>query len=226
MKQILIVEDDPSIILGLKDSLEEEHYQVVTATDGEVGYQKAKREPIDLIILDLMLPKKNGQDVCKQLRADGINTPILMLTSKSDEMDKVLGLELGADDYMTKPFSIRELHARIKALLRRHGEGKKDIDTIAFGNVDIDFKKQEASRKKQPLKLSAKEFEILKYFIVHEGEVITRDMLLDEVWGYESFPTTRTVDNYILTIRKKIEDDPSEPKHLLTVHTAGYKFVK
>jgi DNA-binding response OmpR family regulator len=226
MKQILIVEDDPSIILGLKDSLEEEHYQVVTATDGEAGYQKAKREPIDLIILDLMLPKKNGQDVCKQLRAEGVNTPILMLTSKSDEMDKVLGLELGADDYMTKPFSIRELHARIKALLRRHGEGKKDIDTIAFGNVDIDFKKQEANRKKQPLKLSAKEFEILKYFILHEGEVITRDMLLDEVWGYETFPTTRTVDNYILTIRKKIEDDPSEPKHLLTVHTAGYKFVK
>jgi DNA-binding response OmpR family regulator len=173
-----------------------------------------------------MLPKKNGQDVCKQLRAEGVNTPILMLTSKSDEMDKVLGLELGADDYMTKPFSIRELHARIKALLRRHGEGKKDIDTIAFGNVDIDFKKQEANRKKQPLKLSAKEFEILKYFILHEGEVITRDMLLDEVWGYETFPTTRTVDNYILTIRKKIEDDPSEPKHLLTVHTAGYKFVK
>jgi DNA-binding response OmpR family regulator len=226
MKQILIVEDDPSIILGLKDSLEEEHYQVLTASDGEAGYQKAKREPIDLIILDLMLPKKNGQDVCKQLRAEGINTPILMLTSKSDEMDKVLGLELGADDYMTKPFSIRELHARIKALLRRHGEGRKDIDTFAFGNIAIDFKKQEASKKEQSLKLSAKEFEILKYFILHEGEVITRDMLLDDVWGYESFPTTRTVDNYILTIRKKIEDNPSEPKHLLTVHTAGYKFVK
>jgi DNA-binding response OmpR family regulator len=226
MKQILIVEDDPSIVLGLKDSLEEEHYQVLTASDGEAGYQKAKREPIDLIILDLMLPKKNGQDVCKQLRAEGINTPILMLTSKSDEMDKVLGLELGADDYMTKPFSIRELHARIKALLRRHGEARKDIDTFAFGNIAIDFKKQEASKKKESLKLSAKEFEILKYFILHEGEVITRDMLLDDVWGYESFPTTRTVDNYILTIRKKIEDNPSEPKHLLTVHTAGYKFVK
>jgi DNA-binding response OmpR family regulator len=226
MKQILIVEDDPSIILGLKDSLEEEHYQVLIASDGEAGYQKAKREPVDLIILDLMLPKKNGQDVCKQLRAEGVNTPILMLTSKSDEMDKVLGLELGADDYMTKPFSIRELHARIKALLRRHGGDKKDIDTAAFGNVTIDFKKQEAIKKKQPLKLSAKEFEVLKYFLIHEGEVITRDMLLDDVWGYESFPTTRTVDNYILTIRKKIEDNPSEPKHLLTVHTAGYKFVK
>lgn len=226
MKRILIIEDDPSIRLGLTDSLEEEHYDVVSAIDGEIGYQKAKNENVDLIILDLMLPKKNGQEVCRQLRQEGISTPIIMLTSKGSEMDKVLGLELGADDYVTKPFSLREFHARIKALLRRQGELKKDLDEYAFGNVYIDFKKQEAIKNNQQMKLSTKEFEILKYFIIHESEVITRDMLLDDVWGYDTYPTTRTVDNYILTLRKKIEDNPAEPKHLLTVHTAGYKFLK
>ena len=226
MKRILIIEDDPAILKGLEASLHDEHYDVVSASDGEKGYQMAKRENIDLIILDVMLPNKNGQDVCRDLRRDGINTPILMLTSKKQEMDKVLGLELGADDYVTKPFSIRELHARIKALLRRKAELKKDIDECSFGDVYVDFKKQEATKKSKPLKLSAKEFEILKYFVLHEGEVVTRDMLLDDVWGYETFPTTRTVDNYVLTLRKKIEANPTKPKHLLTVHTAGYKFVK
>lgn len=226
MKRILVVEDDPAVLKGLEASLKEEHYDILTATEGERGYQLGKRENIDLIILDIMLPNKNGQEVCRDLRKDGVNTPILMLTSKKEEMDKVLGLELGADDYVTKPFSLRELHARIKALLRRKAELKKDIDEYAFGNVHADFKKQEASKKGKPLKLSAMEFKILKYFIQHESEVITRDMLLDDVWGYEEFPTTRTVDNYILALRKKIEDNPSKPKHLLTIHTAGYKFVK
>ena len=226
MKRILVIEDDPAIQAGLVASLEEEHYEVLAASDGEKGYQMGKRENIDLIILDLMLPNKNGQDVCRDLRKEGVNTPIIMLTSKREEMDKVLGLELGADDYVTKPFSIRELHARIKALLRRKGELKKEVEECSFGNVHLDFKKQEAMKGKKPLKLSTKEFEILRYFVQHESEVITRQMMLDDVWGYESFPTTRTVDNYILTIRKKIEDNPSKPKHLLTVHTAGYKFVK
>ena len=226
MKRILVIEDDLAILKGLEASLRDEHYEVLSATDGEKGYQIGKRENIDLIILDLMLPKKNGQEVCAELRKEGVSTPILMLTSKKLEMDKVLGLELGADDYVTKPFSVRELLARVKALLRRKGEIRKDIDEYTFGDVHVDFRKQETTRNKKPLKLSAKEYEILKFFIQREGEVVTRDMLLDKVWGYETFPTTRTVDNYILSLRKKIENDSSKPKHLLTIHTAGYKFVK
>jgi DNA-binding response OmpR family regulator len=226
MKTILIVEDDAAILKGLEDALTVEHFKVIAATNGANGYTMAKRENIDLIILDLMLPEKNGREVCRDLRKDGINTPIIMLTSKKQEMDKVLGLELGADDYVTKPFSIRELLARIKALLRRKWEIKKEIEDCAFGNVEVDFKKQEATKKSKPLKLSSREFDILKYFVQHEGEVVTREMLLNDVWGYENFPTTRTIDNFILSLRKKIEDVQSRPKHLLTVHTSGYKFVK
>lgn len=226
MNRILIIEDDPAILKGLEVSLKEEHYEVLKATDGEKGYQMVKKEKFDLIILDIMLPSKNGQEICRDLRNEGFNTPILMLTAKKQETDKVLGLELGADDYVTKPFSIRELQARIHALLRRQVEFKKDIENYAFENIQIDFKKQEAMKKNKHLDLSSKEFEILKFFILHEGEVVTRDMLLDQVWGYESYPTTRTVDNYILSLRKKIEDNPSQPKHILTVHTSGYKFVR
>jgi len=178
------------------------------------------------IILDIMLPRKNGQDICRDLRREGNSTPILMLTSKKQETDKVLGLELGADDYVTKPFGIRELLARIKALLRRKGEITKVIDEYSFGGVQIDFKKLEASKNGQPLKLTAKEFKVLKFLIQHEREAVSRDMLLDEVWGYESYPDTRTVDNFVLSLRKKIENDPSDPQHLLTIPTVGYKFVK
>jgi DNA-binding response OmpR family regulator len=226
MKRVLIIEDEPAILKGLEKSLTEEHYQVLSATDGEKGYQLAKKENVDIIILDLMLPGKNGQEVCRDLRKDGINTPILMLTSKKQEIDKVVGFESGADDYVTKPFSIRELHARVKALLRRGTELKKEIEEFSFGEVEIDFKKQEAFKKKKLLRLSAKEFEILKYFVIHQGEVISRTKLLDDVWGFEFAPTTRSVDNYILSIRKQIEDNPSKPRHLLTIHTSGYKFVK
>ena len=226
MKRILIVEDDPAILLGLKESLHEEHFEVLTASDGEEGYQKGKKENVDLIILDLMLPTKNGIEICKHLRQCGISIPILMLTSKKEEMDKVLGLEIGADDYVTKPFSIRELMARIKALLRRNTEMKKEIEEYSFDNVTLDFKKQEAYMDNKSIDLSSTEYSLLKYFIQFEGEVVTRHQLLDDVWGYDNFPTTRTVDNFILNIRKKIEDDPSHPKHLLTIHKAGYKFVK
>ncbi len=226
MKKILIIEDDPAIVLGLTTSFEAEHFEVLTAQDGEKGFRLSTSEQVDLIILDLQLPKKNGLEICRELRAKGISTPILMLTSRVEEMDKVLGLEIGADDYMTKPFSLRELHARVKALLRRHTPQYAAIEEGSFGNVYLDFKKMEARKDNIALKLSAKEFDVLKYFLMHEGEVITRDMLLDEVWGYENFPSTRTVDNYILTLRKKIEDDPSFPKHIQTIHTAGYKFVK
>ncbi len=226
MKKILVVEDDPAIRLALETGLTEDNYDVLLASDGMEGFEQAKSPSIDLIVLDIMLPGKDGMEICGELRKAGIHTVVMMLTSKTDETDKVLGLEIGADDYMTKPFSMRELKARVKALLRRTQELKKGIDEASFGTLHFDFKKQEAFKNKQSLKLSAKEFQIVKLFLEHEGQVLDRDKLLNEVWGYDVFPTTRTVDNYILSIRKKIEDDPSEPKHLLTVHTSGYKFVK
>jgi len=225
MKKILIIEDDPAISIGLQDSLIEEHYEVMSEDDGERGFNKAMKENFDLILLDIMLPSKNGIDICRDLRNNGVNSAILMLTSKKEEMDKVLGLEIGADDYVTKPFSIRELLARIKALLRRNSVVIKDIEEYSFGNILVDFKKQEATKNNDPLQLSSTEYKILKYLIQHEGEVISRDNFLDDVWGYDSFPTTRTVDNYILSLRKQIEDDPSNPKHIITIHKAGYKFV-
>lgn len=224
--KILIIEDDPAISKGLEESLKDQKYQVICEGTGESGYRRAKSERLDLIILDLILPDKDGMDICRNLRKEGYDVPILMLTNRRDEMDKVLGFELGADDYVTKPFSLRELSARIKAILRRKSDIGKEIETFSFGDITLDFRKLEASKSGEQIKLSLREFEVLKYFIRHEGEVITRDMLLDEVWGYETFPTTRTVDNYILMIRKKIEDNPSDPKHILTFHSAGYKFVR
>ena len=225
MKRILIIEDDPAIIIGLKDSLENEHFEVTTEKDRYVGFKKARKENFDLIILDLMLPAKNGIEICKDLRKEDNDTPILMLTSKKEEMDKILGLEIGADDYMTKPFSVKELIARVKALLRRNHLNKKNIDIITFGNVQIDFVKLEAKNNSIPIDLSSTEFKILKYLIEREGQVISRDQLLDDVWGYDNFPTTRTVDNYILSLRKKIESNPSNPQHLITFHKVGYKFI-
>src|SRR5438105_552855 len=210
MKKILIIEDDPAIRLALETGLAEENYDIFKASDGIEGFKQAKNPSIDLILLDIMLPGKDGMEICRDLRSEGISTLVMMLTSKNEEIDKVLGLEIGADDYMTKPFSIRELKARIKALLRRTQELKKGIEESSFGDLHFDFKKQEAYKKKKPLKFSAKEFQIIKYFVEHEGEVLGRDKLLDEVWGYDVFPTTRTVDNYILSIRKKIEADPTE----------------
>ncbi|MCB2203724.1 response regulator transcription factor [bacterium] len=224
MKRVLIIEDDPAIITGLEASFTAEHYEVHKEMDGEAGYQQALKLRPDIIILDLMLPSKNGEEICRDLRGKDVTTPILMLTSKSAEMDKVLGLELGADDYMTKPFSLRELHARVKALLRR----APDLQTpeeFTTGDLWVNLKTCEATKKGERVDLSAREFEVLKYFIVHRNEVVTRDMLLDDVWGYDQYPTTRTVDNYILSLRKKIEETPSSPQHLVTVHTAGYKFI-
>jgi DNA-binding response OmpR family regulator len=226
MQKILIIEDDPATVMGLEETLKEENFNVTTVMSGKMGYEKALTGEYDLIILDLMLPEKSGIDVCKDLRKDGVNTPILMLTGKKEEIDKVIGLEIGADDYVTKPFSIRELVARVKAILRRPKEVKSDIDEYSFGDVYLNFKGQEAKKENKLIELSVMEFKVLKYFIQREGEVIERIKLLDEVWGYENYPSTRTVDNFILNLRKKIEDDHSNPKHLLTVHGAGYKFVK
>ncbi|HMK38448.1 MAG TPA: response regulator transcription factor [Bacteroidota bacterium] len=226
MSTILVIEDDPSIAKGIQIALEADHFKVLVASTGEKGYDLAQRGTVDLITLDLVLPDRNGEEICRELRKNGIGIPILMLTSKGEEMDKVIGLEIGADDYMTKPFSTRELLARVKALLRRVKELPKDIAEFTIGDIHLDFRKQEALKGKTARKLTVREFEVLKYFVRHEGEVVTRDMLLDDVWGYEHFPTTRTVDNYILSLRKKLEDDPANPKHLLTVHTAGYKLVR
>jgi two-component system alkaline phosphatase synthesis response regulator PhoP len=228
MKTILIVEDDAAIAQGLEETLKAEHFKVMCAFTGEKGSQLAKREAIDLILLDLKLPDMNGEDICRDIRKSGINTPVLVLTSKKQEMDQVLLLEIGADDYVTKPFSPRVLVARIHALLRRKAEITKEIDDYTFGNVQIDFRKQEAFKGKKPIELTTKEYKVLRYLIQHSPEVVTRDMLLSEVWGYnpDNAPSTRTVDNSILQLRKKIEDNPSAPKHLLTVPAAGYKFVR
>jgi len=226
MKRILLIEDDPAIVRGLVDNLRKEHYHVETESDGEKALQTAQKSQWDVLILDVMLPGMNGFEICKALRAGGSQVPILMLTARSEETDKVLGLEFGADDYLTKPFSVRELLARIKALLRRQSGLVTSIEETDIGDVHVDFKKQEAYRGKKALEMSAKEFELLKYFVEREGLVVSRDQLLNDVWGYESMPTTRTVDNYVLALRKKIESTPSKPKYFLTIHTVGYKFIR
>lgn len=226
MKKILIIEDDPAVAEGLKAAIMQEHYEVILESTGERGFKKAKEEMIDLIILDLVLPERDGIDICRSLRKDGVNIPVLMLTGKKEEIDKVVGLEIGADDYMTKPFSIKELIARIHALLRRSSSIIKEIEEYSFGDIYLNFKKHEAYKNGSVIQLSAMEFKLLKYFAQHVGEAISRDQLLDDVWGYDQFPTTRTVDNYILLLRKKIENDPSNPKYIITLHKAGYKFVK
>jgi len=225
MKKILIIEDDQAIRKGLKDNLELDNYDVLTESDGKEGLKSAENKSPDLILLDLNLPVKNGYEICKELRSAGNNVPIIMLSARAEEADKVLGLELGADDYVTKPFSIRELLSRIKAVLRRKATIEDVIDIYTIGDVEINFRKMEASKGKKKIYMSLKEYEILKFFINHKEEVVSRNLLLDEVWGYEVFPTTRTVDNYIMMLRKKIEKNPSVQKHFLTIHSAGYRFV-
>lgn len=226
MQNILILEDDPAVVEGISIALKNEHYNVFNSDDSESSFAILKKVSIDLIILDLMLPHDSGVDICRKLRNEGLKIPIIMLTAKKDELDKVLGLEIGADDYMTKPFSMRELLARMHALFRRADATIMEVDKFSTGDIYIDFKKLEATKNGKNLNLSALEFKILKYLIEHKGEVISREALLDNVWGYDNFPTTRTVDNFILSIRKQIENNPSMPKYLLTVHKAGYKFVQ
>ncbi|MCO6446338.1 MAG: response regulator transcription factor, partial [Ignavibacteriales bacterium] len=216
MKKLLIIEDDPATLNGLEETFSEENFQVTTSISGQMGFDKAMHESYDLIILDLVLPEKNGIDICKDLRKNGINTPVLMLTGKKDEIDKIIGLEIGADDYVTKPFSLREVVARVKALLRRPQELRPEIEEYSFSDVYFNFRKQEAKKGSNPVDFSVMEYKVIKYFVQREGEVIDRNKLLDEVWGYENYPSTRTVDNFIMNLRKKIEDDPSNPKHLLT----------
>jgi two-component system alkaline phosphatase synthesis response regulator PhoP len=225
MARILIVEDEPSMVAGLRDNFEYEGYEVITAPDGIAGLESALKEAPDLVILDVMMPRMSGLDVCKQLKSKRPSLPIIMLTARGQELDKVVGLELGADDYVTKPFSIRELLARIKAVLRRAPAVPKEQERYSFGDVEVNLRSCQVSRKGRALDFSSKEFELLKYFLCHPGETLSRDRLLEEVWGYESFPTTRTVDAHIVRLRQKLEPKPEEPRFFLTVHGTGYKFV-
>ncbi|SPE45533.1 Alkaline phosphatase synthesis transcriptional regulatory protein PhoP [Candidatus Sulfotelmatobacter sp. SbA7] len=225
MAKILIVEDEPNMVAGLRDNFEFEGYQVLTAPDGVSGLERALSESPDLVILDVMMPRMSGLDVCKQLKAKKPSMPIIMLTARGQEVDKVVGLELGADDYVTKPFSIRELLARVKAVLRRAGTIPKQGEKFAFGEVEVNLRNCQVSRKGKALEFSSKEFELLKYFLNHPGETLSRDRLLEDVWGYDRFPTTRTVDAHIVRLRQKVEPKPDDPRFILTVHGTGYKFV-
>jgi two-component system alkaline phosphatase synthesis response regulator PhoP len=226
-KKILIIEDEEDLANGLMLNLKDEGYRVDWACEGSEGLRKAFEDTPDLIILDIMLPKKNGLYICQELRQKNINIPIIMLTAKGEEIDKVVGLEIGADDYMTKPFSIRELLARIKVQLRRgKTEGRKTSKSFRFGDVEVDFVHFKVRRNEKDLKLTSLEVEILRYMIDRRGEVVTRGDLLDKIWGYEKFPTTRTVDNHIMKLRKKIEKDPSNPRYILSVYGGGYRFVE
>ena len=225
--RILIVEDEPAILRGLQDNLRLEGFDVVTAADGESGYKLALESKPDLMILDLMLPRMSGYEICRKLRAAGVNTPILILTARSEETDRVLGLDLGADDYVTKPFSIRELLARVRALLRRTQPATPTAPEPAqlrFSGALLDFQKYEASKDGQPVDLTRKEFGIVRFLATRPGVVVSRDELLNEVWGYDAYPTTRTVDNHIASLRAKLEPDAANPRHFLTVHGVGYKF--
>lgn len=225
-RRILLVEDEPSLVLTLSDRLISEGYKVETASDGEEALARAESGAFDLIVLDVMLPRKNGFDVCRDLRQRGVDVPVLMLTARSQVVDRVVGLKLGADDYLTKPFEMIELLARIEALLRR---GRTPLassaETYAFGNVQVDFRRAEVRRDGQLLSLSALELRLLRHFIENRGLVLSREELLDRVWGYDAAAVTRTVDVHVASLRQKIEPNPSRPQHIVTVHRLGYKFI-
>ena len=212
------------MVRGLQDNLRFEGYQTLTALHGREGLRLALQEAPDLILLDVMMPELSGWDVLRALRQERVDIPVILLTARGEEVDRVLGLELGADDYVTKPFSLRELMARIRAVLRRPGPRQK-FEEFAFGDVRVHLRARQAFKGGQEVRLTRKEFDLLRYLVEHPGEVITRDRLLDEVWGYEQFPTTRTVDTHILRLRQKFEDDPERPAHILTAHGQGYRFV-
>ena len=225
MRKVLIVEDDEAMSVALRDGFSYEGYDVTVATDGEAGLRMASAATPDLILLDVMLPRMTGLDVCRQLRDGGNNVPIIMLTARGQEIDKVLGLKTGADDYITKPFGFMELLARAEAVLRRSSSPASTPDLYRFGDVTLDFKRHEGKKAGALIELSPREFQLLAFFIRHRGEIVTREKLLDEVWDYNAIPFTRTVDMHIAKLRKKIEDDPADPRHIVTVHRLGYKFM-
>ncbi len=223
--RILIVEDEPAMVAGLRDNFEYEGYEVISAADGVEGLDRALADNPDLVVLDVMMPRMSGLDVCKQLKTSRPALPIIMLTARGQEIDKVVGLELGADDYVTKPFSIRELMARVKAVLRRASPSAPVADVYKFSDVEVNIRSNQVLRSGRPVELSAKEFALLAYFVSHPVETHSRDRLLDAVWGYENYPNTRTVDTHIVHLRQKLEPNPEEPRFILTVHGSGYKFV-
>lgn len=225
MKKILIIEDEKDMVTGLRFNLEARDFAVVAAYDGETGYQKALSEKPDLVILDIMLPKLNGFEVCKRLKKELPGLPVIMLTAKSQEAEIVTGLELGADDYITKPFSILELLARVNAVLRRNNSGQEEPEIHRFGNLEINLKKYEARKNGIPLQLSPREYELLRCFIERKGEIVSREEILNRVWRYDSFPNTRTIDAHIAKLRSKVEDNPEDPKLIITIHGIGYKFL-
>jgi two-component system, OmpR family, alkaline phosphatase synthesis response regulator PhoP len=225
-RRILLVEDEPSLVLTLTDRLVSEGFQVETAGDGEEGLSRALEGSFDLILLDVMLPRRDGFEVCRELRGRGVQVPILMLTARGQVVDRVVGLKLGADDYVTKPFEMIELLARIEALFRRaRAPVSVPVGTQGFGDVRVDFRRAEVFRSGEPVPLSAMEFKLLAYFTQNRGALLTRDELLDKVWGYDAMPTTRTVDVHVASLRQKLERNPSRPELILTVHRRGYRFA-
>ncbi len=225
-KRILLVEDEPGLVLTLTDRLTSEGYHIESARDGDSGLERASNEAFDAIVLDVMLPRKNGFDVCRDLRQRGVNTPVLMLTARGQVVDKVVGLKLGADDYLTKPFEMIELLARVEALLRRAPAATSaQSETWQFGSIKVNFRRAEVERDGEKIELSAKEFQLLRYFIEHREATLSRDELLNEVWGYDAMPTTRTVDVHVAWLRQKLEPNPRHPQYILTIHGMGYKFV-
>lgn len=223
--RILIVEDEPAMVAGLRDNFEYEGYDVISAGDGAEGLERALADSPDLVVLDVMMPRMSGLDVCKQLKIKRPSLPIIMLTARGQEIDKVVGLELGADDYVTKPFSIRELLARVKAVLRRVSPQAPTAELYRFSDVEVNIRSNEVRRSGKLVDLSGKEFALLAYFISNPAETLSRDRLLDAVWGYDNYPNTRTVDTHIVHLRQKLEPNPEEPRFILTVHGSGYKFV-
>ena len=224
-KRILVIEDEPGLVLTLTDRLASEGYHVEADDDGAAGLARATAEPFDVILLDVMLPEKNGFDVCRDLRQRGIETPVLMLTARGQTLDKVLGLKLGADDYLTKPFEMMELLARVEALLRRAPASTAPPETFHFGDIHVDFRRAEVFRDGTPLDLSAREFQLLRYLVEHRGEALSRERILSDVWAYDAVPATRTVDVHVAWLRQKLEANPRRPQHILTVHGLGYKFA-
>ena len=225
MKRLLLVEDEPGLVLTLTDRLSREGYSVETSADGESGLERAAAGGFDLVLLDVMLPRMNGFDVLRELRRRGNETPIIVLTARGQVIDKVVGLKLGADDYVTKPFEMAELLARVEAKLRRAPVPLRPSDGYHFGDIHVDFRKAEVTRDGHAIELSAREFQLLRYFIAHRGATLTREELLNEVWGYNAMPSTRTVDVHVAWLRQKIEPTPKHPHYILTVHGMGYKFA-
>jgi two-component system alkaline phosphatase synthesis response regulator PhoP len=226
VKRLLLIEDEPGLVLTLADRLGREGYSVETAQDGATGLERALQEPFELILLDVMLPRQSGFDVLRDLRQQGVDTPVIMLTARSQVVDKVVGLKLGADDYLTKPFEMMELLARIEARLRRAPPPATiDAEAYRFGAIQVDFRKAEVTREGAAINLSAREYQLLRYFIEHRGATISRDELLNQVWGYNAMPNTRTVDVHVAWLRQKIEPNPKHPQYILTAHGLGYRFV-